>query len=452
LLFRLIMFAVIDLETTGGNAVRDRITEIAIVVHDGEKVVSKFSSLINPGQFIPSYITDITGIDDEMVSGSPTFRELTTTILEMTEGCVFVAHNVGFDYGFLKESFARLGIEFNRPQMCTVRTARRVIPGLPSYSLGRLCKQLGIDIFDRHRAMGDAQATVLLLERLIAQEPKILQLEQTIDVYYKIPEHLDRELLDRIPERPGMYFLHNQKGETLFAGNSRNIRRDTLKMLRTNQKSKSPFDPVDIFDLSWELTGNELLAALRLPVEVSRREIAQVKTTKTRRYKAAVYSYHDQRNCLRFYIGPHRKGQANWGEFPSPADAKTALWERVRRHQLCAFHVGLEEVCSDSNCTSCIEEIDPSTHNQKMESALDGLGFPFPNFFILTTGRSQDEVSVLCVEKGICIGYAYLDSNQSWSDPDHVRDMLNPFPQLAQGSRIVRQFLPKMKRARIVPY
>lgn len=446
------MFAIIDLETTGGSAVRDRITEIAIVVHDGQKVLSKFSSLINPGQFIPSYITDITGIDDEMVSGSPTFRELTTTILEMTEGCVFVAHNVGFDYGFLRESFARLGIEYNRPQMCTVRTTRRVVPGLPSYSLGRLCNQLGIEIYDRHRAMGDAKATVLLLEHLIQLDPNILQIEQTLDLYQHIPKHLDRELLDRIPERPGLYFLHNQEGQTLFAGNSRNVRRDMLKMLRSDKQSKAPFSLDDIHDLSWELTGNELLAALRLPAEASRREIPQVKTTKTRRYKAAVFGYHDQRNYLRLYVGPHRKGQSNWGEFPSPADAETALWERVRRHQLCAFHIGLEEACTDDGCGSCNGAEDATSHNELMESALDGLGFPFPSFFVLTSGRNQNEVSVLCVEKGICIGYAYLDSNQSWSNPDHVRDMLNPFQQLTQGSRILRQFLPKMKRARIVPY
>ena len=448
------MFAVVDLETTGGNAIRDRITEVAIVVHDGQQVVRKFSSLVNPGQFIPSYITDITGINDEMVAYSPTFRELTSTILEMTEGCVFVAHNVGFDYNFLRESFARLGIEFKRPKLCTVRTSRRLMPGLSSYSLGRLCEHLGIPISDRHRAMGDAKATVILLEQLLDLDPKLLNIDKKLDEYSRVPKHLDRSLLDELPERPGLYFLHDEIGRTLFASNSRNIRKDTLKLLRDEGPAKGKVDLSRIRDISWELTGNELLAILRMPAEASLREFDEAKTPRTRKYKAAVFAYKDQLNYTRLYIGPHRKGQPNVGEFPTPADAIAALKERVLRHKLCPTMSGVDGLtCEGERCSgACQGEMPPSEYNQRLDDALEGLGFPFPRFFILGDGRNQEEVSVICVDNGACVGYAYLDANQSWSDPDQVIPFLNPFQKVDHADRILRHFLPKMKKARIVPY
>ncbi len=448
------MFAIIDLETTGGNAIQDRITEVAIILHDGQQTIGKFSSLVNPGCFIPSYITDITGIDDEMVAYSPTFRELTSTILEMTEGCVFVAHNVGFDYNFLKESFERLGIEFKRPKLCTVKTSRRLMPGLRSYSLGRLCEHLGIRIHDRHRAMGDAKATVTLLEHLIELDPNLLEIDKKLDEYSRIPLHLDRSMLDEIPERPGLFFLHDEIGRTLYAGNSRSIRRDTLKALRQEGPTKGKIDLGRIRDISWELTGNELLAVLRMPAEASRREFGTTKTPPTRKYKAAVFAYQDQLNYTRLYIGPHRKGQPNIGEFPTPADAIAALKNRVSQYDLCPVLSGIDnETCEGEKCSGACQGKEASKdYNLRLEKALEGLGFPFPRFFVLGDGRSQEEVSIICVENGTCLGYAYLDASQSWTDPDQVISFLNPFQELQHGARIIRQFLPKMKSARIVPY
>lgn len=449
------MFAIIDLETTGGNAIRDRITEVAILIHDGKQVVSEYTSLVNPGQFIPGYITDITGIDDEMVAYSPTFRELTSTILEMTEGCVFVAHNVGFDYNFLRESFGRLGIEFKRPKLCTVKTSRRLMPGLPSYSLGRLCDHLGITIHDRHRAMGDARATVTLLEKLLNLDPKLMEIDKKLDEYSRIPKHLDRTLLDEIPERPGVYFLHDEIGRTLFAGNSRNIRRDTLRLLKEDGSAKGKVDLSRVRDISWELTGNELLAVLRMPAEASLREFDQTKAPRARKYKAAVYAYQDQLDYTRLYIGPHRKGQSNLGEFPTPADAAASLKVRVAQHSLCPTLSGIEGItCEGELCSgACQGKESSADYNQRLIQAMDGLGFPFPRFFVLGDGRSQEEISIICVENGACLGYAYLDASQSWTDPSQIVSFLNPFQKLQHGgARIVRQYLPKMKSARIVPY
>ena len=161
------MYAVVDIETSGGRAQIDRITEIAIYIHDGEKIVEEFSTLINPETFIPPFITRLTGINNDMVATAPKFYEVAKKIVLMTEGRLFVAHNAPFDYRFIQEEFKRLGYNYQRQTMCTVRMSRKIIPGMGSYSLGNLCQTLGITINNRNRAAGDALATTKLLELLL---------------------------------------------------------------------------------------------------------------------------------------------------------------------------------------------------------------------------------------------------------------------------------------------
>ena len=182
------MYAIIDIETTGGNPRTDKITEIAVLVHDGKKVVNEFSTLINPECKIPYHISQITGITNEMVSNAPRFYEVARQLVEITENAVFVAHNVAFDYGFVKQEFKRLGYDFSREQLCTVRLSRKIIPGHRSYSLGNLCEELRIPIVGRHRAMGDAEATAKLFDILLQSETSA----QTS--YILNPSNLPRDL------------------------------------------------------------------------------------------------------------------------------------------------------------------------------------------------------------------------------------------------------------------
>ena len=165
-----VRYAVVDIETTGGRAQRDKITEIAIVLYDGEKIVEQFETLINPECPIPYGITELTGISQEMVKDAPKFFEVAKQIVQLTEGAVFVAHNVQFDYGFLQEEFRRLGYPFTRRRLCTVKLSRRSFPGLTSYSLGNLIRHFGIPVNARHRAMADALATTSLLERILGKD------------------------------------------------------------------------------------------------------------------------------------------------------------------------------------------------------------------------------------------------------------------------------------------
>jgi DNA polymerase III subunit epsilon len=163
------MYAIVDIETTGGSHKCEKITEIAIFVHDGEKVIREFSTLVNPEKSIPYFITNLTGITNEMVAHAPKFYEIAREVVEITENCIFVAHNVSFDYHFVREEFLNLGYDFQRETLCTVKLSRKFIPGKRSYSLGNICQELGIDINGRHRAAGDALATVKLFEVLLSE-------------------------------------------------------------------------------------------------------------------------------------------------------------------------------------------------------------------------------------------------------------------------------------------
>ncbi|CAG5003152.1 3'-5' exonuclease DinG [Dyadobacter sp. CECT 9275] len=163
------MYAIVDIETTGGGGAA-RITEIAIFRHDGREVVDFFHTLINPEIYIPPFITRLTGIDNLMVQDSPTFAEVQDSVRRLTRDAWFVAHNARFDYGFIKREFQAVDEYFQRDLLCTVQLSRKIFPGFKSYSLGNLCESLRISLENRHRAHGDAAATVKLFELLLQND------------------------------------------------------------------------------------------------------------------------------------------------------------------------------------------------------------------------------------------------------------------------------------------
>ncbi|HRZ21151.1 MAG TPA: 3'-5' exonuclease, partial [Bacteroidales bacterium] len=150
------MFAVVDVETTGLNPKTEKITEVAIFLHDGRKITHEYTTLINPEKRIPYRITQMTGISNKMVEDAPRFCDVARDILELTEGRTLVGHHVAFDYSFLRQEYGSLGYDFRREKLCTVKMSRKLIPHRRSYGLGNLCKDLDIVNPCRHRAAGDA--------------------------------------------------------------------------------------------------------------------------------------------------------------------------------------------------------------------------------------------------------------------------------------------------------
>ena len=233
------MYVIVDIETTGGNAKNGKITEIAIYKHDGEKLIDEFVSLVNPECYIPPYITGLTGITNEMVENSPTFYQIAKQIVEICDGATFVAHNAAFDYGFIQAEFKALGFDFVKETICTVKLSRKLLPGYDSYSLGNLCQELGISISARHRAAGDAFATVALFELLIQKNGGFILPENPYSKFSveELHPNLTLNFIKSLPEEVGVYYFHNDVGEVIYVGKSTNIKRRVLTHL-VNPKTK----------------------------------------------------------------------------------------------------------------------------------------------------------------------------------------------------------------------
>jgi len=248
------MYAIVDIETTGGSARLEKITEIAIYLHDGNQVTGEFVTLINPERNIPYYITSLTGITNEMVENALRFYEVAKEIVEFTEGRTFVAHNVRFDYTFLREEFKSLGFNFRRPLLDTVALGRKLLPGHKSYSLGNICKDLQITINGRHRAAGDAFATVRLFEILMEKDRELNASGKSLMKSTKLSKlnpNLDLSKIEKIPEEPGVYYFYNDKHDVIYIGKSRNLQQRISTHLSNNATSRAMEMRDLISDIDW---------------------------------------------------------------------------------------------------------------------------------------------------------------------------------------------------------
>jgi DNA polymerase-3 subunit epsilon len=236
------LYSIIDIETTGGRSNQHKITEIAMIKFDGVEIIDEFKTLINPERNIPYSITQLTGISNEMVLGAPKFYQVAKKIVEFTEGTIFVAHNVYFDYNIIRREFSELGYAYKKPHLCTVKLARKFIPGLESYSLGNLCRDLGIELKNRHRAYGDASATVELFKLILSKElnsENIIEIDKSSQIC--LPAGLNHSDIDELPEGIGVYQFINNKGEIIYIGKSVNIQKRVKSHLSSKLKRSKDF-------------------------------------------------------------------------------------------------------------------------------------------------------------------------------------------------------------------
>ena len=266
------IYTVVDIETTGNGLKGNKITEIAIFKINEEQILEEFCSLVNPGIAIPSFITNLTGISNEMVYNAPTFEEIAATVEELTKDSIFVAHSVNFDYGVLNEEFKRLGLPFNRKKLCTVRLSRKLIPGLASYSLGKLASQLNIHITERHRARGDALATVSLFYQIL-QKPNA---EKLISEFLKkqsrastLPSWIDAKEIEKLPNKPGIYYFLDTKNTIIYVGKAKKIKSRVLSHFydKTNHEIRLCRETASI---DFKLSGSELVALLMESSEIKK--------------------------------------------------------------------------------------------------------------------------------------------------------------------------------------
>lgn len=450
------VYSIIDIETTGGDPKRDRITEIAIFKFDGEKLIDQFESLINPGRHIPQEITRITGITNDMVAHAPKFYEIAKQIVQITEGSIFVAHNVRFDYSFIQKEFRQLGYTFSRKQLCTVKLSKKLIPGYPSYSLGKLCKNLGIKIENRHRAAGDAAATMELLKRLLQEASETFDDALSAELKLaKLPPHLNPEVFKGLPEETGVYYFHDQDGKVIYTGKSNNIRKRIMQHFQSAYLTKRSMRMLErIHDISFELTGSEIMALLRENEDIKALQPTFNRAQRRKVFKAGVFSSINADGYIELFAGKLEDHQENpVAYFPTAGQAEGALQSRVNKQELCLRLCGLEK--GNGRCFhyqlhlcqgACMGEEDPETYNERVREAISQMNYgktQHINFLIIAEGRTYQERSIVCIKEGVYQGYTYVDEEMLSLSPAELVENI-PFKEESPDvHRIIRTYVKR---------
>jgi DNA polymerase-3 subunit epsilon len=461
------VYAIIDIETTGGRANRDKITEIAIILHNGSQITDTYQTLINPETPIPYSITELTGITNEMVAHAPKFFEVAKDIVELTESAIFVAHNVRFDYSFIQEEFKRLGYTYSRRQLCTVRLSRKAFPGHSSYSLGNLIQMMNLKAGDRHRAMGDAMATVDLFERILALEQSENEIRQMVNLGVKeslLPKNFSLEKLHSLPEDCGVYYFHDERGDVVYVGKSLNIKKRVAEHFSVKTEKAAKMQQ-SVHDVSWEVTGSELVALLLESHEIKRLRPAINRAQKTREYPYVLHSWHNQAGYFCFDVAKNtsktRKQLNAVATFPKLAQAKGWLSIVQVKYKLCKRHCHLENrsgACFDYHLNfckgACIGKEAPEAYNERAQLALEELNDNLlePNFFIIDKGRTDEENAVVMVEKGQYCGYGFANLSEMRGLTDELREVISPFENNPEVRRILRRFLDEKRGMRIIRF
>ncbi len=446
------MYAIIDVETTGGSPSMDRIIEVAVFVYDGEKVLDSFSTLLNPKRLIDPYVTKLTGITQEMVNDAPSFEDVHERLLEMTHEAIFVAHNVKFDFGMVRQEFKRLGIDFNRRQLDTVNLSRRVVPGFNSYSLGNICDSLGIEINARHRAYGDAEATVKLLEAILAKPSSAkyieIELNHGIDVDL-LPPYLSKAEIEKLPEDAGVFYYRDEVGKVLFLEGVKNIRRKVISHF------SSPADSVErkrMFELmrsiDYELSGNELTARLLAYRELKKHQPEFNKKPRIQPYTHGIFLSKDEQGFNQLKIHP-----LSWelGElmlrFSSKATANKVLGKIIRENSLHGWFA-LRSKMKEKG----VDQKSLKSYNAMIEKAARKYLYKHPNFFIVAEGIHPDEHSVVWIENNVYQGFGYFNPELTEMVPEKLKELVKADEDDFEVQKIIKSQLRRMKGIKIISY
>jgi DNA polymerase-3 subunit epsilon len=262
------LYTILDIETTGGKFNEEGITEIAIYKYDGHTVVDQFISLINPEKEIQKFVVQLTGINNKMLQNAPKFYEVAKRIIEITKDCTLVAHNTSFDYRILRTEFDRLGYDFNRNTLCTVELSQKLILDQPSYSLGKLIKALGIPMTDRHRATGDALATVQLFKLLLEKDVDKTIIQNSVKYHdRRVEKERLQKLIDLVPKALGLFYIHGSDGKVIYLGRGKDVKSEVNKLFLKQTKRATKIQD-RATSISYEKTGNELFTRLKYYIEL----------------------------------------------------------------------------------------------------------------------------------------------------------------------------------------
>ncbi len=450
------MYAILDIETTGGQFNEEGITEIAIYKFDGYEVVDQFISLINPEIPIQPFVVKLTGINNAMLRSAPKFFEVAKRIIEITSDCVLVAHNASFDYRILRTEFRRLGYDFNVKTLCTVELSKKLLPEQESHSLGKLVRALGIPMTDRHRASGDAMATVKLFKLLLAKDIKKEILNELIKT--EIEKGIEPKLLDIItslPSKTGIYYIYDEEGNLIYIGKSNNIKK-RINQHFTGSNTKCKKIQSMVFRVGYEETGSELIALLKESEEI---KINKPKLNRAQRkniFQWALYSEMDTNGYLNLKLQKADGRKKEIIAFTTLEEGKNALFRITSEHQLCQKFTGLYQTSKEcfqfkiKECDgACIGKISPLEYNERVTTFVQKHLFESENMVIIDKGRTTSERSAVLIENGIYKGYAFYELNFQINTIEILKNILIPMQNNRDTKTIIQSHIRRSKTVKI---
>jgi len=414
------------------------------VLHDGEKITGEFSTLMNPEKKIPYRITQMTGISNQMVHGEPKFYEVAKQIVELTEDRIVVGHNVRFDYGFLRNEFKSLGYDFQRNTLDTVKLSRKLIPGKRSYSLGKLCKELGIDNQARHRALGDALATTELFELLLSIEnhPEELNLKG-------MSASINKSLVEGLPTTAGVYYFYDSADKLIYVGKSINIHDRVLSHLNNNLHKKAIEMKNVIARVDFQITGSELVALLLESSEIKKHQPFYNRAQRRTYFNYGLYSFIDDGGYLNLKLMKIIDELNPLYTYSSLHEGKEHLTNLTERFELCQKLTGLYETTGACfhyqihQCKgACIGEEPAEDYNLRVQKALENYHFEKQNFLVIDKGRSDEEKSVVKVEGGKYLGFGFVSETGGM---DALHESIQPMKDNREVRQIINAYLRKNK-------
>ena len=422
------LYSIIDVETTGGKFNEEGITEIAVYKFDGNKIIDQFISLVNPEIPIQPFVQTLTGINDKMVKTAPKFYEIAKRILEITENTVLVAHNASFDYRMLNTEFNRLGYDFSIPQICTLSLSKKLIPNQDSYKLGKLVKSLGIPLSNRHRASGDAKATVELFKLLLNKDKNKEITSYLTKSKPKINEKIVN-IIENLSNDCGVYYIHNDQNKIIYIGKSKNIKKRISQHL-TGKSRKSLNIQLEISSVSYELCGNELISLLKETEEIKIHKPKFNKKQKKEINKFALEFCEDKKNN-KFLRIAHFSEDINFVEtYSSLNNANNRLNYILKKFEI---------------------NKNPIKKNQLgIEKFLSHITFPYKKMIIVDKGRHLDEKSVILILDSNYVGFGYFNLNYQITNFEILDSLISKIKPSKDYNKLIINYLKKYKVEKII--
>ncbi len=402
---------------------------------DGEKVIDRYETLINPVHRIPSYIQAMTGITDEMVADAPLFEEVAEDIYEILKDRIFVAHNVNFDYSFIRSQLRYCGYEYDAQKLCTVRLSRKIIPGLRSYSLGNLCHSLGIRHVNHHRAGGDAKATTALFHLLLQRDTEghILKSLKRNSKEQVLPPHVPKSDFERLPTTPGVYYFHDEKGKVVYVGKAKNIRHRVSSHFSNNSTGRQKQNFMRyVHRISFEECGTELMAAIKESSEIKRLWPRFNASQKKREDVFGIVCYADQNGYLRLAVDKVNGRAEVISSYHHYENASAALRQLVQDFHLCPRLCFIKEQLYDEQahaayCKGACEKLEPvESYNERVTQALEKLKAQ-PSFAIIDKGITDEQRSCILVWQGKFYGMGFIASDLAIETPEQFKELVTPY-------------------------